>query len=232
MLTVWFSFYFFFCFVYPSLRSFVPWCFSSTNHPAEIKKQNNIIYILAPQDPGDSRPMLLISGSDRIVITHLNGTGLQPLRSPGVNGTLTLDFQHNQESVCWVLSTDSFGQLRCAEMRNLRGFTREREIRTQQSLQSAFLFFILPFIMISTTISYLSISCPYFSDKIELLPAVKLWTLVPVKPGFFSAEIHITLCTPRAHTHTPFPPSLLFFSRPHSPFIPSTSAVLAAHLFV
>lgn len=82
--------------------------------------------------------MLLIGGSDRIVITHLNGTGLQPLRSLSVNGTLALDFQHNQESVCWVLSTESSGQLRCAETRNLRGFTREQEIRTQQSLQRTF----------------------------------------------------------------------------------------------
>ncbi|TNN03201.1 hypothetical protein fugu_000230 [Takifugu bimaculatus] len=89
----------------------------------------------ARQDPGDSRPVLLIGGSDRIVITNLNGTGLQPLRSLSVNGSLTLDFQHNQGSVCWVLSTKSSGQLYCAEMRNLRGFTKEHEIRTQQSLQ-------------------------------------------------------------------------------------------------
>ncbi|TKS67473.1 Prolow-density lipoprotein receptor-related protein 1 [Collichthys lucidus] len=89
----------------------------------------------AKQDPGDSRPMLLIGGPDRIVITDLNGTGLQPLRSLSVNGTLALDFQHNQESVCWVLSAESSGHLSCAETRNLRGFTREQEIRTQQSLQ-------------------------------------------------------------------------------------------------
>ncbi|KAM9364417.1 LOW QUALITY PROTEIN: low-density lipoprotein receptor-related protein 1B-like [Pholidichthys leucotaenia] len=101
-------------------------------------------YILQPdgisckarQDPGDSRAALLIGGSDRIVITHLNGTGLQPLRSLSVNGTLALDFQHNQERVCWVLSTESSGLLRCALSRNLRGFTREQEIRTQQSLQN------------------------------------------------------------------------------------------------
>uniref|UniRef100_A0A8D2ZZH8 EGF-like domain-containing protein n=1 Tax=Scophthalmus maximus TaxID=52904 RepID=A0A8D2ZZH8_SCOMX len=89
----------------------------------------------AKQDPGDSRAVLLIGGPDRIVITHLNGTGLKPMRSLSANGTLALDFQHKQESVCWVLSTESSGQLRCAEMRNLRGFTREQEIKTQQSLQ-------------------------------------------------------------------------------------------------
>lgn len=96
------------------------------------------MFIPVIPDPGDSRPALLIGGSDRIAITHLNGTGLKPLRSLGVNGTLALDFQHKQESVCWVLSTESSGQLRCAETRNLRGFTREHEIRTQQSLQRTF----------------------------------------------------------------------------------------------
>uniref|UniRef100_A0A3B4FER3 LDL receptor related protein 1B n=1 Tax=Pundamilia nyererei TaxID=303518 RepID=A0A3B4FER3_9CICH len=99
-------------------------------------------YILQPnrisckaKQPGDSRPALLIGGSDRIVVTHLNGSGLQPLRSLRTNGTLALDFQQNQESVCWVLSSESSGQLRCAVTRSLRGFTREQEIRTQQSLQ-------------------------------------------------------------------------------------------------
>lgn len=109
--------------------------------------------------------MLLIGGSDRIVITHLNGTGLQPLRSLSVNGTLTLDFQHNQESVCWVLSTESSGQLRCAETRNLRGFTREQEIRTQQSLQRMFQLFIVAFLLL--------LSLAYFSDKFEGLSALK-----------------------------------------------------------
>ncbi|CAB1446182.1 unnamed protein product [Pleuronectes platessa] len=97
--------------------------------------QPDMISCKAKQDPGDSRPALLIGGSDRIVITHLNGTGLKPLRSLSANGTLALDFQHKQESVCWVLSTESSGQLRCAETRNLRGFTREQQIKTQQSLQ-------------------------------------------------------------------------------------------------
>jgi len=95
-------------------------------------------------DPGDSRPVLLIGGPDRIVITQLNGTGHQPLRSLSVNGTLALDFQHSQESVCWALSTQSSGQLRCAVTRNLRGFTREQEIRTQQSLQRMFITLSFP----------------------------------------------------------------------------------------
>ncbi|KAJ4933189.1 hypothetical protein JOQ06_030024, partial [Pogonophryne albipinna] len=113
---------------------------SLTGYLAKPNKRNGQTWSGQDNDkinehPGDSRPMLLIGGSDRIIITHLNGTGLQPLRSLSANGTLALDFQHNQESVCWALSTESSGQLRCAETRNLRGFTREREIRTQQSLQ-------------------------------------------------------------------------------------------------
>ncbi|XP_047198611.1 low-density lipoprotein receptor-related protein 1B-like [Hippoglossus stenolepis] len=61
--------------------------------------QPDMISCKAKQDPGDSRPALLIGGSDRIVITHLNGTGLKPLRSLSANGTLALDFQHKQENV-------------------------------------------------------------------------------------------------------------------------------------
>uniref|UniRef100_A0A667ZYC0 EGF-like domain-containing protein n=1 Tax=Myripristis murdjan TaxID=586833 RepID=A0A667ZYC0_9TELE len=90
----------------------------------------------AKQDPGDMPPILLIGGSDRIVTTQLNGSGLQPLRALDTNGTLALDFQHNQETACWLLSTESSGQLRCAKMRNLRGFTQEHEIKTLQSLQN------------------------------------------------------------------------------------------------
>lgn len=106
--------------------------------------------------------MLLIGGSDRIVIAHLNGTGLQPLRSLSVNGTLALDFQHHQESVCWVLSTESSGQLRCAEMRNLRGLTREQEIRTQQSLQRTF-----SAVHSCLYLQYIFLSLPYLSDKLS-----------------------------------------------------------------
>uniref|UniRef100_A0A8C6WZR3 Low density lipoprotein receptor-related protein 1Bb n=1 Tax=Neogobius melanostomus TaxID=47308 RepID=A0A8C6WZR3_9GOBI len=88
----------------------------------------------AKQDQGD-RPMLLLGGPSRIILTSLNGTGLQPLRSLSANGSVWLDIQQSQETVCWVLSTESSGILRCAETRNLRGLTREREIRTQRSLQ-------------------------------------------------------------------------------------------------
>lgn len=114
--------------------------------------------------------MLLIGGSDSIVITHLNGTGLQPLRSLSVNGTLALDFQNSQESVCWVLSTESSGQLRCAETRNLRGFTREKEIRTQQSLQRTF---STPSLSYSTNY-YPILTFLFIYDTCERLYALKL----------------------------------------------------------
>uniref|UniRef100_A0A3Q2ZLM4 EGF-like domain-containing protein n=1 Tax=Hippocampus comes TaxID=109280 RepID=A0A3Q2ZLM4_HIPCM len=91
----------------------------------------------AKRDAGDRQPVLLMGGSDRIVISHLNGTGFLPLRSLSVNGSLAMDFQHSQDKVCWVLSKESSGQLRCAEMRNLRRLTREKEITTQQHLHNA-----------------------------------------------------------------------------------------------
>ena len=87
-------------------------------------------------DPGDSPPVLLIGGLDRILTTQLNGSSLQTLRPVDTNGTLSLDFNSNEESVCWVVATDSSGRLRCAKMRNRSGFTEEREIKTSQSLQS------------------------------------------------------------------------------------------------
>lgn len=148
-------------------------------------------------DPGDGHPVLLIGGSDRIVITHLNGTSLQPLRSLSVNGTLALDFQHSQESVCWTVSTESSGQLRCAVMRNLRGITREREIRTQQSLQCTFSFcpvLLLLFWRLSLTV-------------------LERWAL-PSKGRrqncIFSSEVHIRQCS-LSHTSAPhyFTPSPL-----------------------
>lgn len=116
----------------------------SENCAPQINKQFSFFYFFSPfiLDPGDSHPVLLIGSSNRIVITHLNGTGLQPLRSLSVNGTLALDFQHSQERVCWALSTESSGQLHCATTRNLRGFTREQEIKTQRSIQR--MFFFLP----------------------------------------------------------------------------------------
>lgn len=134
--------------------------------------------------------MLLIGGSDRIVITHLNGTGLQPMRSLSVNGTLALDFQHSQESVCWVLSTESSGQLCCAETRNLRGFTREQEIRTQQRLLSTF-----------SAVLFFSFS--YFSDKFKWLSALKSWTHSPTRIKDSSASfLRYIRISPSTLSHT------------------------------
>ena len=80
--------------------------------------------------------MLLLSGPDRIAITQLNGSGLQPLRSLDANGSLALDFRHAAGTACWVLAGETSGQLRCAKMRNLRGFTQEQEIKTLHSMHS------------------------------------------------------------------------------------------------
>uniref|UniRef100_A0A8C5A5R6 EGF-like domain-containing protein n=1 Tax=Gadus morhua TaxID=8049 RepID=A0A8C5A5R6_GADMO len=90
----------------------------------------------AKQDAGDSPPVLLLSGPDRIAITQLNGSGLQPLRSLDANGSLALDFRHAAGTACWVLAGETSGQLRCAKMRNLRGFTQEQEIKTLHSMHN------------------------------------------------------------------------------------------------
>lgn len=187
-----------------------------------------IFPIFLSEDPGDSHPMLLIGGSDRIIITHLNGTGLRPLRSLSVNGTLTLDFQHNQESVCWLLSTESSGQLHCAETRNLQGFTREKEIRTQQSLQRMFQVFIVPSLTVYTFPSslfwwMLGIICspientqPTTSESESCdthHPALSHTHMVTLQPHFFLSHTLTCELSP-------------------SPFIPSAPRLLTVHLSV
>uniref|UniRef100_A0A8C1IX14 Low density lipoprotein receptor-related protein 1Bb n=1 Tax=Cyprinus carpio TaxID=7962 RepID=A0A8C1IX14_CYPCA len=77
---------------------------------------------------------LLIGGSDNIIITALNGSRLQTLKQLDSNGTHGLDFNHKEESVCWVTSSESSGQLRCARMRKASGFTKEQEVKTVQNL--------------------------------------------------------------------------------------------------
>uniref|UniRef100_A0A8C1BL65 Low density lipoprotein receptor-related protein 1Bb n=1 Tax=Cyprinus carpio carpio TaxID=630221 RepID=A0A8C1BL65_CYPCA len=72
--------------------------------------------------------------SDNIIITALNGSRLQTLKQLDSNGTHGLDFNHKEESVCWVTSSESSGQLRCARMRKASGFTKEQEVKTVQNL--------------------------------------------------------------------------------------------------
>uniref|UniRef100_A0A8K9XGV9 EGF-like domain-containing protein n=1 Tax=Oncorhynchus mykiss TaxID=8022 RepID=A0A8K9XGV9_ONCMY len=98
--------------------------------------QNDRTSCTAKQDPGDSPPALLIVRSDHIATTRLNGSNLQTLRLLDKYGSLSLDYYYQEEEVCWLLSSDSTGRLRCAKMKNLNGFTMEKDIKTVQSLQN------------------------------------------------------------------------------------------------
>ncbi|XP_048049460.1 low-density lipoprotein receptor-related protein 1B isoform X2 [Megalobrama amblycephala] len=89
---------------------------------------------IAKHEPGENPAALLIGGSDNIIITALNGSRLQTLKQLDSNGTHGLDFNHKEESVCWVTSSESSGQLRCARMRKASGFTKEQEVKTIQNL--------------------------------------------------------------------------------------------------
>lgn len=91
-------------------------------------------------DPGESPAALMIASLDNIVITALNGSGVQILKFLDPNGTHSLDFNHNEESVCWITSSRSTGQLWCAKMRKPSGFSKEREIKSAQSFHSKTLF--------------------------------------------------------------------------------------------
>ncbi|XP_016109653.1 low-density lipoprotein receptor-related protein 1B-like [Sinocyclocheilus grahami] len=89
---------------------------------------------IAKHELGENPAALLIGGSDNIIITALNGSRLQTLKQLDSNGTHGLDFNHKEESVCWVTSSESSGQLRCARMRKASGFTKEQEVKTVQNL--------------------------------------------------------------------------------------------------
>ncbi|KAJ8282634.1 hypothetical protein COCON_G00051530 [Conger conger] len=90
----------------------------------------------AKNEPGDRPPVLLIGNSERIAVTYLNGSSVPNVKSLDTNGTLALDFNHNNESVCWVTSTESSSQLRCAKMTKLKGFSEELQIKIGQNLQN------------------------------------------------------------------------------------------------
>uniref|UniRef100_A0A8C2AJW7 Low density lipoprotein receptor-related protein 1Bb n=1 Tax=Cyprinus carpio TaxID=7962 RepID=A0A8C2AJW7_CYPCA len=89
----------------------------------------------AKHETGENPAALLIGGSDNIIITALNGSRLQTLKQLDSNGTHGLDFNHKEESVCWVTSSESSGQLRCARMRKASGFTKEQENKNMLSFQ-------------------------------------------------------------------------------------------------
>ncbi|GAA6094896.1 low-density lipoprotein receptor-related protein 1B isoform X1 [Tachysurus ichikawai] len=90
----------------------------------------------AEHDTDESPAALMIASLDNIVITALNGSGVQILKFLDPNGTHSLDFNHNEESVCWVTSSMSAGKLWCAKMRKPSGFSKEREIKSAQSFHS------------------------------------------------------------------------------------------------
>ncbi|MGH0155700.1 UNVERIFIED_CONTAM: hypothetical protein FKN15_029887 [Acipenser sinensis] len=87
-------------------------------------------------EPTDRPPVLLIVSSEGIAATYLNGTTVPTQNSLHSNGALTLDFNYDEESVCWVTAVESTSQLRCAKMTKLKGFSEEREIRTAQNLHN------------------------------------------------------------------------------------------------
>ncbi|TRY84843.1 hypothetical protein DNTS_002284 [Danionella cerebrum] len=88
----------------------------------------------AKQEPGENPAAILIGASDNIIITALNGSRIQTLKQLDSNGTHGLDFNHKEESVCWVTSSESSGQLRCARMRKASGLTKEQEVKTVHNL--------------------------------------------------------------------------------------------------
>ncbi|KAJ8247101.1 hypothetical protein GJAV_G00258730 [Gymnothorax javanicus] len=90
----------------------------------------------AKNEPGDRPPVLLVGNSNRIAATFLNGSSVPNVKSLDTNGMLALDFNYNDETTCWVASTGPSGQLRCAKMTKLRGFSGEREIKIGQNLQN------------------------------------------------------------------------------------------------
>ncbi|XP_041117281.1 low-density lipoprotein receptor-related protein 1B-like [Polyodon spathula] len=85
-------------------------------------------------EPTDGPPVLFIVSSESIAVTYLNGTTVPTQNSLHISGTLTLDFNYDEESVCWVTAVESTSQLQCAKMTKLKGFSEEREIRTAQKL--------------------------------------------------------------------------------------------------
>ncbi|XP_033870304.3 low-density lipoprotein receptor-related protein 1B-like isoform X1 [Acipenser ruthenus] len=98
--------------------------------------QSNRKSCKAKIEPTDRPPVLLIVSSESIAATYLNGTTVPTQNSLHSNGALTLDFNYDEESVCWVTAVESTSQLRCAKMTKLKGFSEEQEIRTAQNLHN------------------------------------------------------------------------------------------------
>uniref|UniRef100_A0A8C8LYL0 EGF-like domain-containing protein n=1 Tax=Oncorhynchus tshawytscha TaxID=74940 RepID=A0A8C8LYL0_ONCTS len=102
-------------------------------------------YILQPNrrsckaktDPGDRPPVLLIASTEHITVTHLNGSSIPNLKQLDTNQKIhTFDFYYKEESLCWISSTNSNGQLWCATMTKLKGFSRMRRVGIGENLEN------------------------------------------------------------------------------------------------
>ncbi|KAG9261064.1 low-density lipoprotein receptor-related protein 1B-like [Astyanax mexicanus] len=90
----------------------------------------------AKTDPGDRPPMLLIANQNSLSVSYLNGSSVTNMKAVDVNGTQTLDFIHRDETLCWLQTSRSAGQLWCAKLTKQKGISEKRQIRIPQDLQN------------------------------------------------------------------------------------------------
>nr|XP_055074200.1 low-density lipoprotein receptor-related protein 1B-like isoform X3 [Misgurnus anguillicaudatus] len=90
----------------------------------------------AKTDPGDRPPVLITANMNSISIIYLNGSTMPNLKSMETNGTQILDFIYREESLCWLSTAEHTGQLWCARVSKLKGFSEKHQIRIGQNLQN------------------------------------------------------------------------------------------------
>ncbi|XP_016148446.1 low-density lipoprotein receptor-related protein 1B [Sinocyclocheilus grahami] len=90
----------------------------------------------AKTDPGDKPPVLLTANMNYISVVYLNGSSMPNIKSMETNGTQILDFIYREESLCWLSLAQDTGQLWCARITKLKGFSEKRQIRIGQNLQN------------------------------------------------------------------------------------------------
>uniref|UniRef100_A0A8C1SIU4 Low density lipoprotein receptor-related protein 1Ba n=1 Tax=Cyprinus carpio TaxID=7962 RepID=A0A8C1SIU4_CYPCA len=90
----------------------------------------------AKTDPGDKPPVLLTANMNSISVVYLNGSSMPNLKSMETNGTQILDIIYREESLCWLSVVQDTGQLWCARMSKLKGFSEKHQIRIGQNLQN------------------------------------------------------------------------------------------------
>lgn len=95
-------------------------------------------FVLPLSDPGDKPPVLLTANMNSISVVYLNGSSMPNLKSMETNGTQILDFIYREESLCWLSVAQDTGQLWCARMTKLKGFSEKHKIRIGQNLQSKY----------------------------------------------------------------------------------------------